>query len=61
MNAVVLLPIFATPILVGAVIGWWQWFIPRHRLNRIFAECRRARLARLATEQALETALTGTS
>lgn len=48
MNAVVLLAIFATPIVVGAVIGWWQWFLPRHRLNRIFADCKRVRLAREA-------------
>lgn len=59
MNTVLLLMVFATPVAVGALIGWWQWFIPRRRLNRIFAECRRARLARLVSEQALEQALTG--
>lgn len=57
MNTVLLLAFFATPVAVGALMGWWQWFIPRRRLNKIFAECRRARLARLASEQALEQAL----
>lgn len=58
MNAVLLFVLFATPVIIGAAMGWWQWFMPRHRLNKIFAECRRARLARLASEHALEQALT---
>lgn len=54
MNAVLLFVLFATPVVFGAVIGAWTYWLPRHRLNKIFAECKRARLARLASEHALE-------
>lgn len=42
--------LFAGCILGGALIGWWQWWLPRHRLMIIFREARRVRLARAAAE-----------
>lgn len=36
MNATVLLAVFATPIAVGAVMGWLSWLLPRRRLTKAF-------------------------
>lgn len=50
MNVLVLFAVFVTPVAAGALIGWWQWWLPRHRLMVIFKEARRVRLARAAAE-----------
>lgn len=45
MNVWLLLAVFTAPILVGAFMGVWSWWWPRHQLDVIFAERRRERVA----------------
>lgn len=47
MNAVLLLVVFAGPILVGCVLGVWGWWRPRVHLARAFAAGRAEHIARL--------------
>ena len=56
MNAVVLLVVFAAPIIAGCVAGMWAWWRPRVHLDRAFAAGRAEHTARLpATVEPLPT------
>lgn len=45
MNVWLLLVLFVAPIVVGCVMGIWQWWKPQHDLDRLFRERRRERVA----------------
>lgn len=43
MNLLLLLVLFATPVTIGAGLGVWSWWKPRHDLDRLFVERARER------------------
>jgi hypothetical protein len=45
MNPVVMLAVFATPIVGGAILGACSWWWPRRQLAKAFATARRERIA----------------
>lgn len=45
MNVLLLLVLFATPVVTGVALGVWSWWWPRHQLDRLFAERKRERVA----------------
>lgn len=50
MNVVLLLVVFAAPIVAGCVMGVWSWWRPRVHLARAFAAGRAENVARLPVE-----------
>lgn len=44
--------LFAACILGGVAMGAYTFWLPRHRLNRIFKQCRKARLLKAAASKA---------
>jgi hypothetical protein len=47
VNAVLLLVVFALPVVAGCVAGVWSWWRPRVHLARAFARGHAENIARL--------------